>query len=60
MFNNNQPAILDWPVWKEWKQDCTHVDHNQFDTLYHLKSYAVHLSITELNLSGYLTGSERS
>ena len=33
-------AILHWPVVKkEWKQDCTYVDHNQWD-LYHLKSYS--------------------
>ena len=28
-----QPAILDLPVKKERKQDCTHVHHNQLDPL---------------------------
>ena len=32
-------AILDLSVLKERKQDRTHVDHNQLDILYHLKSH---------------------
>ena len=27
----NQTAVLDLPVKKEQKQDCTHVDHNQLE-----------------------------
>ena len=23
---------------QEWKQDCTHIDHNQVDPSFHLKS----------------------
>ena len=34
--NIKKPALLDWPVKKEWKQDCTHVDHTHLDTLYHM------------------------
>ena len=30
---------MDWPVKKEWKQDCTYVDHSQLTPFYHLKSY---------------------
>ena len=29
MFHLKQAAVLVWLV-KEWKQDCTHVAHNQF------------------------------
>ena len=27
------------PLKKGWKQESAHVDHNQFDLIYHLKSY---------------------
>ena len=33
MFYLKQPAVLEWPVKQERKQDCPHVDHNQLDPL---------------------------
>ena len=29
----NKPAIVDWPIKKERKQDCIHLDHNQLTPL---------------------------
>ena len=38
-IQRQQLYVLDWPVKKERRLDFTHVDRNQLDTLYHLKSY---------------------
>ena len=44
LFKNKQLYWTDL-IKKELELDCTHVDHNQLDTLYHLQSYTVYSNI---------------
>ena len=54
MFIYKQPAILDWPVKTERKQDCTNVGHDQLNLFKII--YTTDQSIIAVDFECYILG----